>query len=142
MIRSSRFLVMTSAMLATLAGCGDPVRLVADLELPEPVEVTLAIGETHDLEGSDGSISLLGVPSDTRCPTDVTCVWEGNAEVRIQLTSRSRISGPLTLNTAVEPLSVEWADVRVSIVSVSPTPVSSGEIAAGDYRVTLRLERP
>ena len=141
MIRRSRFLVMTSAMMAAILGCSDPAGVSADLELPEPVELTLAIGQTAALGDTGVDVSLLGVLSDSRCPDDVTCVWEGDAEVSIRIADDDGISDPIELHTTLDPVEVTWHDFDVTIVSVTPAPESGGEISAADYRVTLRFER-
>lgn len=64
-------------------------------------EFTLPLGRAIPMAGKNYSIIFEKVLEDSRCPTGVTCIWEGNA--RIQLTMRVYSSmgtagdgGPLT----------------------------------------------
>ena len=42
-------------------------------------EFTLAPGQTAQVEGGGLRVTFYGVSADSRCPTGVTCVWEGDA---------------------------------------------------------------
>src|SRR5687768_17789148 len=39
-------------------------------------------GRTARVDGTAITVSFVGVPEDSRCPTDVQCVWAGNGAVR------------------------------------------------------------
>ena len=105
-----------------------------------PVELTLVFGETVDVPGTVLSLSLMGVPEDSRCPLDVTCVWEGNAVVEVGLAAGSGPTVPLQMNTSLDPRSVDWGDVRVTVLALEPAPVSETPIPQRDYQATVRLE--
>lgn len=58
----------------------------------------LRLGATAVLE--DGlEVTFAEVVADSRCPTDVQCVWEGNAEVGVDLTLSEGDAKSLRLNT-------------------------------------------
>jgi hypothetical protein len=140
---------MAAGMLIALASCqsvggvdsvgnGRATQDTSGLGLRDTV--TLAPGETAEWRGSE--IGFQGVEEDSRCPTDVTCVWEGNARVAASVGPGAGQAGPthqLILNTAVEPKSGEARGVRVTLLEVRPEPVSTGQIPPEDYRVTLAL---
>jgi hypothetical protein len=58
----------------------------------------LKMGETAALKGTPLRVTFEDVPEDSRCPAHVRCIWQGNAEVRLSLTS-GKGSAPLVLNT-------------------------------------------
>ena len=103
--------------------------------------MTLRYGHYSPVDGSVLRMSLYEVMEDSRCPTDAMCVWEGNARILVSIDAGDGSYNPLELNTSLEPTSATWKGIRVSIVELTPLPLSDVTISHGDYRVTLRLER-
>ncbi len=60
---------------------------------------TLRIGEQKALEKEGLVLTFLKLIEDSRCPTGVTCVWEGNAAIAIQIESKDKSAQKVTLNT-------------------------------------------
>ena len=108
----------------------------------DPQEVELAYGEEIQIPGTVLRVAFLGVAEDSRCPVDVTCVWEGDAAVEIGLTAGSGPTHLHVLHTAgvLEPKAVDFNGVRVTLVSIEPAPREGESIPEEDYVVTLRLE--
>jgi len=131
------------AALAALAGCGSSTGPDVDLEgalVTVPVEVTLRFGDDLVVDGTVLRMSFAAVLEDSRCPSDVTCVWEGNAKVEIGIGAGTGPTHALQLNTSLDPRAVEWNDVLVTLLEVTPHPVSDVPITDADYVVKLRLE--
>jgi hypothetical protein len=105
-----------------------------------PATVTIAEGRSVEVSGT--IIGFDGVTSDSRCASDVVCVWAGNAELRITI-GPAVGHGPvrlLTLNTNLEPrTSEEVHGFILAVVDLQPVPVSTGKTK--DYRVTVRISR-
>ena len=137
-----RKLICMAALLA-LAGCGSNTGPDVDLEgafVTTPVEVTLQFGEDLTIEGTVLRMSFAAVLGDSRCPSDVVCVWEGNAEVEIGIAAGMGPTQALQLNTTLDPRAVEWSEMLVTLLEVTPYPVSGVPIDDADYTVKLRLE--
>jgi hypothetical protein len=126
-MRTSRLLV---ALL--ISGCG------TTLSSDGPVEIELRIGELVQRPDFGESIEFLSVPADSRCPSDVTCVWAGDAAIRLRIGHPS-FSGDTTLHTTTTPRATTIGGVRIEVVGLRPTPVSNLPIDPKAYRVTLRL---
>lgn len=105
--------------------------------LAGPVEVTLDVGEEVRPGAGALRVGFLGVVEDSRCPVDVTCVWEGNAVVEISVAMGSGPSVPLQLNTTLEPRSRSHQGVRITVVELWPEPIS--DAPPSDYELRLRL---
>lgn len=106
-------------------------------------EFKLRPGQQASLKGTKLRITFMNVKDDSRCPKDVTCVWAGNAAVRIWVTN-GRSSKTLTLNTArSQSLSneVQYQGYKISLVDLSPYPRSTQKIAKRDYRATLLVSK-
>ena len=53
------------------------------IEVPK-ILVKVSLGETVQFQKA--SVQFLKVLEDSRCPSDVTCVWEGQAKVLVEVT--------------------------------------------------------
>lgn len=76
--------------------------------------------------------------NDSRCPSDVVCVWAGQAEVKIIV--KSPVQGTIVLNTFNHETDTLGAYV-FQLVEVSPYPISTKTIALDEYEVTLKIEK-
>jgi len=75
--------------------------------------------------------------NDSRCPSDVVCVWEGMVVVKI--TVDSPVQGSLSLNSYNNKADT-LGQYSFRLIEVSPYPVSTEEIKLEDYDVTLKIE--
>jgi hypothetical protein len=106
-------------------------------------EFPLKAGQQLKLEDADLSLKFVGVKQDSRCPSNVNCVWAGNAEVALELVN-GQCTTALTLNTHPRsPASDEGkaGGFRVKLVKLDPYPHTEQKIAPGDYRATLLVTR-
>ncbi|MCA9737810.1 MAG: hypothetical protein KC645_09330 [Gemmatimonadetes bacterium] len=134
--------VVVVGVLGGCAGATEPtVEAAADVRIEGPAELVLAVGEERPVGGSALRVRLAGILEDSRCPTDVTCVWPGNVRVALGLSTGAGSTTPVQLNTALEPRIAEWHGVRFTVVEVRPDPVSTDPISTDEYRVTVRVEQ-
>lgn len=132
--------IATVTLTAWLLGCGTAVNQAPSINLADlPADVTLAVGESRAI--GNVKLQFSAVLSDSRCPSDVVCVWAGNAEIEL-------IAGPtvgygpserVTVNTTLEPKFVTARGLTLSVLDLSPTPVSTQPTK--NYRVVLRVDR-
>lgn len=126
-------------LIWTGTACGQTDIVLQDLP-NEPVEMELAFGEERVITGTDRHVRFAAVEEDSRCPIDVTCVWEGNAAVRLALTVGDAPPHDVVLHTTLEPRSVEWNQVRVTLLEVRPERREEQPIPEEEYRARLRVE--
>jgi hypothetical protein len=137
---SGRFLLrrlnrMRLALLAVLAlGACRPVTTVE----PER-EFTLAVGQEARISGSDITLVIDSVANESRCPSDVTCIQAGDADVRLRVRDGQESSH--TIHALKEPRSASFNGYTITLVELSPTPRSTVRIQQRDYRARLRLSR-
>jgi hypothetical protein len=127
-----------AALALLLAACGLSTGPGGGLETPQVVE--LAVGEEMQIPGTVLRVGFVGVASDSRCPIGVVCVWEGNAAAELGLAAGSGPTTPQVLNTSLDPGSVDFAGVRVTLVDVAPWPVDGQPTDPADYVATLSVE--
>lgn len=135
--------LVSAVMVVAASGCAGTG--VAALDQPSssltslPTEITLQYGEERLIDDVL-RVSFSQVLEDSRCPVDVTCIWAGNARVRIGISMGMGPTFPLELNSSLEPTTVDWNGVRVTLLGVMPEPRSTEKIPPEAYSVRLRLE--
>lgn len=114
-----------------------------------PVENSIELGDTATISFNQtvviGSCNLKltfnGITEDSRCPTDVMCVWEGRAVAGFKAEKQGDLRVfSLTNNEKpeVEPKqSIEVFGRTVKLLEVMPYPDSNVAIPAGDYKVKI-----
>jgi len=103
--------------------------------------LTLRIGDVAYVNGIE--IRFGGVPQDSRCAVDVLCVAAGNARVEMGVGPLRGTAGPtylVVVNSLEEPRSGEALGLRLTLLSVSPAPVSTRPIPPEDYEIEVRVE--
>lgn len=76
--------------------------------------------------------------NDSRCPSDVVCIWAGKADVKIKV--ESPVPGTITLSTYDNPVDT-IGSYSFKIIDVSPYPISTKTIKLDDYVVLLKIEK-
>lgn len=106
------------------------------LNCDENPTFTLNYGET--VKCGDWSVAFTGDVQDSRCPTSVTCVWEGRVDVELQV-GDELISLGLP-DSAELGRSRDTVDNKiVELLEVLPVPVTADAIPKENYRVKLQV---
>jgi hypothetical protein len=88
--------------------------------------------------------SLVQVMDDSRCPRQVTCVWQGAAKVRIGVMIHESGIDHQDLELATFPEASRIASIggyRVELIDLAPYPEVPGPADSAKYSVTLRVTR-
>ena len=134
--------VVIAALLLVLAsGCnafqsaeGTPILYVGTGR-----EFDLITGQTARIKGTFVNITFTGVREDSRCPSDVQCVWQGNAVVRLSI---KHANGPATdtvLSVNQEPRSLRYETYYISVLGLLPPRRTDHPLKQEEYTVTLRV---
>ena len=126
-----RYLVSMLIAVA-LAACG---RDGSAATLNAPIQ--LAPGQSAVFDAADLEVKFVSIDADSRCPSDVACVWAGEVVVRLSVRKDSRTQ-ELSIK-ATQSLPVDG--FSVTVLDVLPPRASSQRIAPADYRVTLKVAR-
>ena len=101
-------------------------------------EFTLRVGQSAAISELNLWMRFIQVTADSRCPTNVTCVWAGDGAVLIEVAPLNGDSHESELHTNLEPSSIALGKATLQLVRLDPYPANPGSIAPGDYIVTLR----
>jgi hypothetical protein len=115
---------------------------------PQPNEINTKLGEEFSLMpgqsasiiGEPLAIRFLEVVNDSRCPTGVTCIWEGEVTCLVEITyedSQNRM-------TLTQPGSgqgrADFEEYGIDF-QVQPYPEAGKQIAKQDYRLQLVIDK-
>ena len=104
-----------------------------DAKLDSPIK--LSIGHTTEIKSEQLAITLEDI-SDSRCPKDVTCIWEG--EVTATLNIIKGKDKPITLEIKTSKNdTVEFDIYSLTLTNTEPYPKENSEIKKDQYVITL-----
>jgi hypothetical protein len=105
-----------------------------------PIQAELSVGDSFRVPGRALSITFVRVVSDSRCPTGVTCVWEGDAAIAVRVTGDAVEPETLELHTADASRREGTAQgARIRLDRLEPLPAADRPPGAGDYRAFLSV---
>lgn len=97
------------------------------------------LGSSTDVTTSQGlSIHLLNV-TDSRCPSDVKCIWAGQVNVTLVVQSQFSKRTMSLINSPDPSSTVVFDNYSIHLVDVQPYPQSGRSISFSDYIVTLQV---
>lgn len=91
-------------------------------------------------QNNDVVITLIGL-NDGRCPSNVACVWQGNAEVNLNI-SNGIESENFTVHTFGNnqlPSIVSILGIEIELLDVQPYPETDITYSLDDYTISLRV---
>ena len=105
----------------------------------------LKYGKTAYLPTENIEIKFSKVIQDSRCPTKVTCIWQGQVIIGLDIIKNGKQVSTLmlTLIPGSDALPIQFLDkYTVTLKEVSPYPQSEQTIALKDYIVKIVVSKP
>jgi hypothetical protein len=133
--RACLALTLAAAACSAESGTG-PGKPVLD----QPFEVR--VGETALLSEEGLAILLEGVRNDSRCPIDVVCVWEGDAELMLQVQTTPEDREEVSLHSSGRlGRSADYRVYRIELCELRPPTKSRVRPDPKAYVATLVVSR-
>ncbi|MFL5464839.1 MAG: hypothetical protein ACJ8AC_12465 [Gemmatimonadaceae bacterium] len=102
---------------------------------------TLPVGKTAAVRGTDTRLTFTEVREDSRCPTDVTCVWEGDAKIAIAISQNGGAGETKVLSIRSPANETTAGNLRIRFVGLAPVPRQSDANTARQYVAQFVVER-
>jgi len=131
----SVFAVLVAIVLLLFgAGCNPP----GDNTHALGEEFVLPIGKTALIEDEQLAIKFVQVIGDSRCPTGVECIWQGEVSCKLQITYHKSLVTKVITQTGLtsDPAITAFADYQLEF-NVLPYPSEGDMIQTGDYRIEM-----
>jgi hypothetical protein len=138
--------VVIVALVLTLAGCQSHAAQADPIEAGLNQEFVLHGGQEVTISGADLRLRFTDVLEDSRCPTEVECVWTGQARITVDAAQGQVAPTPKEFNTNPAPgqgkLTNEVGDYTVELKSLDPYPKTPDDSPAfTDYSATLLVRK-
>ena len=122
-----------------------------DNEEPENVFVnineifTLKCGESVTVKPDNIDLGFCEVISDSRCPTNLRCFWEGVAEIKVWICEPGQaanfiklpIYGYVTIENTMRHVIVDTLGYQLSLLQLDPYPYEHEERDYSEYEATI-----
>ncbi len=125
------------AALLLLAGCA---RSPGEISASPGQQFTLAPGQTASIAGEPLKIRFVEVVNDSRCPSGVTCIWEGQASCLVELTYQDSMTSLVLTQRGSGKAATDFKDYNLEF-EVQPYPEAGKTIAKQDYRLQMVVTR-
>lgn len=128
-----RFISILIVFVIAFTACdNNPIPVVFDFN----GMVNVKYGEVVNSEDNNHSLEIIEI-NDSRCASDVTCVWEGEARISLEL----RNNGVYTFELSTLEPKIDTVDnIIFRLVEVDPYPVSTVQLELDDYVIKLEVE--
>ena len=125
--------VITGLLFVVLAAGVSPVfaKRSNDVEVQINKQVTAVDGL---------KIAFIELVEDSRCPTDVDCIWAGNAKIKVRVTKNGR-SKVLELDTLTRGMTPSYGNYRLKLKALTPEPRSNIRINRNGYKATIEVTK-
>jgi hypothetical protein len=120
-------------MLCVASVAGDKQRARGGVEVRQ--------GQERKVGGADLKIAFLSVAEDSRCPEGATCVWAGNAKVRLSVRNSKDECAEFELNTNLQPVAYDFGNYKIGLAGLSPYPSIKGEPRPRSYTATVTVTK-
>ena len=133
------WLSIMTIFILPLAACGStPAKVYVDLG----EEFSLSIGQTATIKGQALQITFEDVIEDSRCPSDVTCIWAGRVSCIIKLVEvSSQYRMVLTEPGLTDQYTSETYREYQLAFHVRPYPEAGQSIGRDEYRLQLIVSK-
>ena len=105
-------------------------------------EFKIKYGQELTVEGQDLKVKFASVLDDSRCPANVTCIWEGFAKIVIGVRRAKAEESQMELHTHDRfTRAGKYQQYVIRLVALDPYPRTDVERKLSDYVATLLITK-
>lgn len=108
-------------------------------------EFRLKLHKTAVLEAENLQVKLVNITQDSRCPIGVSCIWQGQVLVVVNISQDDQNLGDFVLTSRVGSPDLAVKDFgensTIKVIDVQPERSTDSEVKKSDYIVTLMLSK-
>ena len=84
-------------------------------------------------------VTFLEIVEDSRCPSDVTCVWQGRASIKLNAENEDHSEDMIL--TMGENSTAQIEMYKINLIDLSPYPISKKIISTEEYVATMNISK-
>ena len=106
-------------------------------------EVLLQPTLSAQIKSEELKVTFVTVLADSRCPADVTCVWQGRADIElfVQKGNNDGITVYLSVGGDSNPEKLVFNMYLIQFLELAPYPYSSQTIKPEEYTATIKISK-
>lgn len=112
-----------------------PAPKYLDAAILDPFE--LKLNQNVTIPSSNITVRFSNVTSDSRCPSDVTCIWQGEITIQVDVKKENTAFESIVLGT--DDLIPVFGKYFIQLLKIEPYPQSTHQIQPDEYVVTLAI---
>jgi len=136
-------ILSTLFLVLLLSNCNKNTELTGDTSFRLNDTLKLAINKSAINNENQLTIRIDSILNDSRCPSDVICIWEGNAAVRFLMNNDGEktkfvLNTQGVINFDSDTVIDEYS---IQLVNLRPYPVSTKVISNDEYVAELLIKK-
>jgi hypothetical protein len=104
-------------------------------------KVSIQIHNSKAVPGARFKIKFVEMVEDSRCPTGTSCIWAGNAKVKIEVRGSRGGSKTFEINSATQPTVVNYSGYEIKLTGLTPHPAANIRINPDKYLATFEVTK-
>src|SRR3990172_6842849 len=131
-------IILASLGQGAFAQSSEPMGIEANLDS----EFLLEVNQSAEIKSEDITVTFFNVTSDSRCPSDVTCIWQGQAGIELGV-QKGEVESTISLSIGGDSSPEEsiFDAYLIQLVDLSPYPISTKNIQPEDYTATIKITK-
>ena len=106
---------------------------------PESIKVT--VSKQKKAPRSKLTVKFVSLIEDSRCAEGTTCVWAGNATIKVSIKRGSDPAETFELNTNEGAKGAAYGPYAINLISLTPTPKDNVRNNRNAYTATFSVSR-
>lgn len=120
-----------------LIGFAANVFAIDSKEIELDKQFTIKTEQTISLDNL--KVTFLEIVEDSRCPSDVTCVWQGRASIKLNAENKDHSEDMIL--TIGENSTAQIEMYKIDLIDLSPYPISKKITSPEEYVATMNISK-
>jgi len=102
--------------------------------------ISVQIHKEKSVPSAGFKIKFVEMVEDSRCPEGTSCIWAGNAKVKIEIRGHGSVR-TFELNSMTQPAVVNYSGYEIKLTSLTPKPAVNVRINPDNYLATFEVTK-
>ena len=107
----------------------------------EKQQIKVRVGKQTKASRSKLTVKFVSLVEDSRCAEGTTCVWAGNAVIKVSIKKGSDPAEIFEMNTNTGAKGASYGQYAIYLTSLTPTPKANVRLNRNSYTATFSISR-